>query len=230
MKKVILIIVLFLSCYSIYNFTKDDTLYYLNLGDGLAQGLNQNLVVTEGYSNKIKTYLEQENKLKGYNDSFTDKDYRITDLLRAIEYNDEVTINNDNISINELLKKADIITVSVGMNELYYKLLINNDNIYSYIDAMLEDMEILLNRIDRYNHNKVFVLGYYNITGENNDIFNYANYKLKSIVTEEGFEYIDMSQIFNNNQEYFDSSTNFYPNNIGYEKISQIIVEKIKNY
>ena len=52
----------------------------------------------------------------------------------------------------------------------------------------------------------------------------------KDIIEDEyKFTYINLSDIFNNNPKYFSKSNNFTPNIKGYEKISQIIVEKIKN-
>lgn len=231
MKKIISILILFLSCYFIYNITIDNELFYLSIGDGIAKGItDEGNVSVYNYTDSIKNYLTSKNKLKGFNNSFVDKDYRITDLLRIIKYKEEIVVNNDHISINELLKQADIVTISLGMNELYYKILVDNNNIYSYIDGMLNDMELLLKEVDRYNHKKVIVLGYYNITNNNKDIFNYVNYKLKNIVNKRGFEFIDIDKIINNDTDYFTNDTNFYLNNGGYEKISQIIVEKINKY
>lgn len=231
MKKIISILILFLSCYFIYNLTIDNELFYLSIGDGIAKGITDEGNVSEyNYTDSIKYYLTSKNKLKGFNNSFVNKDYRITDLLRIIKYKEEIVVNNDHISINELLKKADIVTISLGMNELYYKILVDNNNIYSYIDGMLSDMELLLKEVDRYNHKKVIVLGYYNTTNNNQDIFNYVNYKLKNIVNKRGFEFIDLDKIINNDTNYFTNNTNFYLNNGGYQKISQIIVEKINKY
>lgn len=231
MKKIISILILFLSCYFIYNITIDDELFYLSIGDGIAKGItDEGNVSVYNYTDSIKNCLTSKNKLKGFNNSFVDKDYRITDLLRIIKYKEEIVVNNDHISINELLKKADIVTISLGMNELYYKILVDNNNIYSYIDGMLSDMELLLKEVDRYNHKKVIVLGYYNTTNNNKDIFNYVNYKLKNIVDKRGFEFVDIDKIINNNTNYFTKNTNFYLNNEGYQKISQIIVEKINKY
>ena len=176
MKKIISILILFLSCYFIYNLTIDNELFYLSIGDGIAKGITDDGKVSEyNYTDNIKNYLISKNKLKGFNNSFVDKDYRITDLLRIIKYKEEIVVNNDHISINELLKQADIVTISLGMNELYYKILVDNNNIYNYIDGMLSDMELFLKEVDRYNHKKIILLGYYNITNNNNDIFNYAN-------------------------------------------------------
>ncbi len=231
MKKIISILILFLSCYFIYNLTIDNELFYLSIGDGIAKGITDDGKVSEyNYTDSIKNYLISKNKLKGFNNSFVDKDYRITDLLRIIKYKEEIVVNNDHISINELLKQADIVTISLGMNELYYKILVDNNNIYNYIDGMLSDMELFLKEVDRYNHKKIILLGYYNTTNNNNDIFNYANYKLKNIVDKRGFEFIDIDKIINNNTNYFTKNTNFYLNDVGYQKISQIIVEKINKY
>jgi len=229
MKKIIFILILFLSCYIIYNLTTDSKIYYLTLGDSISGGINVYGVKQYGYSDYVREYLIEKDKLKYYNNTFTDSDYRITDLLRMIEYNETKNINGKEISINQLLKKADIITLSVGMNELYYKLNINNENIYNYMNELLKDMKELLEHINRFNHKKVFVLGYYNI-GVAQEYINYINTKLRRIVINQGFEYVDLSNIFDNNPVYFDKSGNFIPNNEGYLKISKIIVEKLENY
>ena len=229
MKKIIFIIILFLSCYIIYNLTIETKLNYLTIGDSLSSGINIYGIKQYGYSDYVKDYLEDKAILKNYNDSFTDSDYRITDLLKVIEYNETKNINGKDVGINQLLKQADVITLSIGMNELYYKLKMNNGNTYSYMTELLKDMKELLKHINRFNHKKVFVLGYYNISGYQEEI-NYINTKLKSIVNNEGFEYIELSNIFDNNPIFFDKSDSFIPNNEGYLKISKIIVEKLKNY
>lgn len=229
MKKIIFIIILFLSCYIIYNLTTDSKFYYLSLGDFLSSGTNVYGIKQYSYSDYVRDYLDKEDKLKYYNNIFTDSDCRITDLLNAMEYNGLKVINGKEVSINQLLKKADIITLSVGMNELYYKLNLNNGNIYNYMNGLLDDMKQLLKYINKFNHKKVFVSGYYNI-GVSQEYINYINAKLEYIVSEEGFEYVDLSNIFDNNPIYFDKKGSFIPNNEGYLKISKIIVEKLKDY
>lgn len=229
MKKIIFILILFLSCYIIYNLTYEEKFNYLTIGDSLSKGVNIYNVRQYGYSDYVKDYLESEDKLKSFNDTFTDSDYRITDLLRIIEYNEVKNVNGSDVSINQLLKKADIITLSIGMNELYYKLRMNDNNVYNYMNELLKDMEELLEHINRFNHKKVFVLGYYNV-GASQEEVNYINTKLKYLVNNEGFEYVDLSNIFDNNPIYFDKNDSFIPNNDGYLKISKIIVEKLKKY
>ena len=126
MKKIILILILFLSIWFIYNNTVDEKINYLVLGNDLS-------IDEDNYSLYVKNYLDSKNILGDYNTSFVDLDLRITDLINKIKYNESVKINNKTVGINMLLKNADVITISIGMNELYYKLSINNENVYTYI-------------------------------------------------------------------------------------------------
>lgn len=225
MKKVFLVLILFLSCYFIYNKTTDNKVYYLTIGDSLSKGTNEYGVVSYGYNDYVKDYLNQNKNLEGFNKTFTDNDYRIIDILKTLEYNE----TKDGYSLNRLIKKADIITISLGMNEIYYKLEKNNENIYTYIDNMLNNYDKLLTYINKFHHDKVFILGFYNTLGEYDDIFSYANYKLKEICQKNSYIYVDLSTIFSNNPNYFPKKDSFIPNSKGYEKISQIIVENLKN-
>ena len=111
MKKIILILFLFLSCYLIYNLTEDKTLSYLVIGDTIADN----------------PYIEKNaNK---YNNDYINQDYRIIDLSNIIKYNEELEVENKQLSIHRLLKNADILIISIGMNDLYYKLNSNNQNL-----------------------------------------------------------------------------------------------------
>ena len=87
MKKVLLILILFLSCYFIYNQTSDNKLYYLTIGDSLSRGTNEYGIVTYGYNDYVKDYLEENNKLEGFNKTFTDNDYRIIDIIKILRHN-----------------------------------------------------------------------------------------------------------------------------------------------
>ena len=225
MKKVILILILFLSCYFIYNQTSNDKLYYLTIGDSLSKGTNEYGIVSYGYNEYVREYLEENKKLEGFNKTFTDNDYRIIDIIKILEYNEK----KDNYSLNRLIKKADIITISLGMNELYYKLEKNNQNIYTYIDNMIKNYYKLSNYINKFHHNKVYVLGFYNTTGKSDDIFTYSNHKLKEMCSKYNYIYVDLSKILTNNPNYFEKRDGFIPNNNGYHKISQIIVENLEN-
>ena len=208
MKKIILILFLFLSCYIIYNLTEDKKLSYLVIGDIIADN----------------PYIK--NNEKEYNNDYINQEYRIIDLINIIKYNQEI----NKTSIHRLLKKSDILIISIGMNDIYYKLNIGTKNIYTYLNDMTNNMKILLSEIDKYNYEKVLVLGYYNIRNKDNDLFTYLNYKMKEVTESYNYEYIELNNILQNNPSLYKKNTNFYPNNEGYSKINKIIVENLKKY
>lgn len=226
MKKVFLILTLFLSCYFIYTKTEGDKKNYLVIGDSLSKGINEYGVASYGYSDFIKDYLENKKILKNYNKTYTDVNYKVSDIVKILEYNE----SKNNISLNRLIKEANIITISLGIDEIYYKINKNNQNIYTYIDNMIRDYNKILNYISKFHHDKVYILGFYNTTKNNIDIFNYANYKLEVLTKKYNYTYIDLAKILDNNPTYISQiSNNYMPNIRGYEKISQIIVENLKN-
>ncbi len=222
MKKIIFTIILFLSCYLIYTLTNNNNLNYVTLGDSLSKGVTPYFANGYGYSNYIVDYLKKNKKLNSYNDDFTSIDYRITDLINLININYET----NNQTINQAIHSADIITISVGMQELYYKINTNDTNIYTYIDKMLEDTEELFTLIRKNNSKKIYMLGYYNTKNTNQDLFNYANIKLKEICQKNKITYIDTQSIFYKNTTYFENPNSFNPNLQGYYKIYEKIIEK----
>ena len=230
MKKIIFLFVMILIVFLTYQFTSNDKVYYVSLGDGLSRGTTPYNGDGYGYSDYIRDYLKNNDNLSRYNNRFTNKNYRITDIIDLIENNEEVIIDNKKITINHALSKADIITLSIGMNEIYYKIDNQNENLYTYIDEMMDDMSDLLNLIKKYNSSKVLVLGYYNYNNSNQKIIDYANLKLKELLNTTNFEYVDLSKKLQNNPSFFEKNTSFHPNTKGYEEISKIIIEKIKNY
>ena len=215
MKKIISILFLFLLCficYYVYNLTEDKKLYVLSIGDNIANN----------------EYIKNNKQVSTYNNDFINRDSRIIDLLNIIKYNEELDKNNKSVSIHQLLKKSDILIISIGMNDLYYKLNDNTKEIYTYLNNMIDNYEEILKEINRYDYEKVFVLGYYNISNKNNDIFTYINYKLKKITNNYDYTYLELNKILYNNQKYLLKKDNFYLNNNGYQQIYNLIVEKLK--
>ena len=64
--------------------------------------------------------------------------------------------------LQNLLIKANIITISIGMNDLIYKSE-HEYNIYEYTDDLINDIEKLLILIRKYNKDEIYFLSFYNI-------------------------------------------------------------------
>lgn len=215
MKKIILILFLFslcISCYYIYKLTDDTRLTIAAIGDSI------------GNINKIRN----EKNIKNFNNQFINKQYMVKDILNVVKYNEEKIIDNKNLSIHKILKESDILIISVGMNDIYYKLNDSTKEIYTYLNEIINNYEELLKEVSKYNYRQVYILGYYNITNKNNDIFTYINYKLKKTVDKYKYTYIELSDVLYNNKNYYKTSNKYDLNNEGYAQILKIIVEKIK--
>ena len=128
---------------------------------------------------------------------------------------------------------ADIITISIGLNEVLYKLQnekLNSYEMYSYIDTIINDIDELIDIIKRYCKEDIFILGYYNPFDsiEIDNYIKYANNKLIDISKQEDIIFVDLYNIFKNKKNIFTNPQNYYPNIDGYKLISQEIINQIK--
>ncbi len=235
--KKLVILFIFILVIVIYITNKDDKIYYISIGDELSSGINTNNNIGYGYSDYVKDYLSDIDKLEFYTKKFSTIDKRTTDLINDINNNIEIIESNKKIKIKYSLMHADIITISIGLNELLYKL--NNESImdyeiYEYIDEISDDIEKLINIIKKYCKEDIMLLGYYNpfVNSKEKDKINnyiiYANNELMEICEKEKIYYIDLYNLFKNNNKVFTNINSYYPNNDGYKLISKKITEIIK--
>ena len=193
MKKIIITIAVTLTILYIYQIFKDDKIYYVNIGD--------NLLTDKSYADFI--VKEFDGELEEYNSSFTNQKYQTTDLINAFEDNLKI----DNKTIKNLVIKADIVTISVGNNDIDRKNLTKE-----YIDEVISDIDILLKLVKKWCKEKVVLIGL------NNE---YANLKLKNKAKEYNFIYID---IYSYSSLYKDEDK---INILGQKYISEEIIDKL---
>ena len=214
MKKIIFLILVFIIVFLIYTFNINRKIYYLSVGDYLSYGIDNFGNTTNGYSNNIKNNYKE--KLSNYvNYSFVE-DYKVMDLINDITYNRDVNYNGKNYKLQNLLIKSNLITISIGMNDLIYK----RNLTYEYIDNLLDDIDELLMYIRKYNKDKIFFLGFYNIIN-NKGIIEYTNRRLENICNRNGVNFIDITNL----EKYIDG---LYPKREGYLYISNKIINFTK--
>lgn len=219
----ILVIVL---VFMIYNTTKDEKIYYVVLGDYMSLSDNVN------YTNLLRNDFKNQNKLEEYNNFFVKKDYRINDLIYIIQENERIKGKN----IKNLLIKADLVTLSIGNNDLIYKFGFNPSSkidLIKYVDEMMVDMDKLLSEIRINCKEKIILLSFYcpQVYKNNllyNEIIEYANKKLRKLSTNYNINFIDIHSIIKQNNNYQDE--NLYSNkdiNISiYNKVNKIAKNK----
>lgn len=223
--------VISLIIFLIYLSTLDKKIYYLSLGDSLAIGLT-NEGEKYGYSKYLADYLEKEGLLETYLNDYSKEGYRTTDLIKDIEDNKKIKIDNHTKTLKNALVKADIVTLAIGSNDLISKINYIDDynKLYDYADEMFRDLEKLLKLIRQYCKEDIFLIGYYNPYDTNDpkldEIFEYLNSKGKELCKEYKITYIDVYKTFKENDQYLDSY-NIHPSKEGYKAIFDILLKEI---
>ena len=176
MKKIFILLIICLIVFFIYYVTKDNKVYYVSIGDYVS--INNNI----DYGKK----LEREVR-------YNKKNYRTVDLIDDIESNKEIIYKNKKYKFANMLIKADIIVLSIGMNDLLFYDLVN-DNMYVYIDDILMDLDKVLSLVKYYSKEKVYI---YNYFGFDDKFLDYANKRLDDLAKEYNVGVIDISRIKN---------------------------------
>lgn len=232
MKKILVIALILLSVFFIYLNTIDKKVYYLALGDSIAAGVNSSGTSEYGYTDHIKTYLENRNLLETYIDEFAASGYRSIDLKRDIEDNKKITINDKEITLKNALIKADLVTLSIGSNDFFYYINANPNDVYDHINTVISDLEDLFKLLREYCKEDIIIIGYYTPFKEHenldkiDDIIKFANKKLEELCTEYKMHYVDVFDLFKEN-DYLPNSNDIHPSLEGYEAISKEIIKVI---
>lgn len=189
LKKILFIVLIILAVLLINFLFIDDKIYYLNL----------NTIDSNDYSIYYKEYLEKNHNLEYYNNYYNVKDYRITDLIRMIKDNKEITIDGKKQKIENAIIKADIITIWVGMNEIKYKIDTTDiEELYKYSDTILTDLEELFLLLRKISKEKIIFLNFYN-PGDDiyDEVIDYLNKKMNAIAIEYKIDILDVNHIIN---------------------------------
>lgn len=189
-KGLIVVIISILLVFLIYLSTMDNKVYYLVLGDYLVTEEKEN------YSNLIQKGLQQQKKLEIAVTGFQKDDNRITDIINQIQENQGIKINRKEKTIKNALIKADMLLLSIGSNDLFYKL--DNhpaltEELYDRVDVLVEDTEKLFELLREYCKEDIFFTGYYNpYDSDYDELIEYANTKLKKIAHKYEIDFIDI--------------------------------------
>lgn len=217
MKKLLILGIIVLSIFLIYKTMIDKKIYYVSLGDEISLGMTSTGYYKKSYPLHIKEYLEEKNKLETFIDEYENQGYRITDLINDINNNKEVEETHK--TIKNILIKADLITISIGTNDIKSKLNTKDyKNLYNNVEEIINDLENLLKLVREYCKENIILIGI-NIKTEDkkiSELIKYTNEKFKEVADKYKIKYIDISKIESN-----------YPTEEEYVEISNKIIEHI---
>lgn len=225
-RKYKLILIIFCSIiitYFIYIFYKEDKIYLVSLGDGISSGETSYNIDGISYNDYLREYYEEKNILKNYNFNFSKKNYTLTELINDIENN--VLDDKTNLYIKQELHKANIITISIGMDELS-KLEMTNDLDIEYLKKFINNYDKLINMLKEITNAKLLIIGYYENMFLNKSNVIMLNSEISNISLKYNETFINISDLMMN-KDYFLNNKSYYFSYKGHEIIKEIIINSI---
>ena len=218
--KLIILMLLSLSVYFIYQKTNKSIIKITNIGDSLSLGIDSYGIKKYSYIDYYKEYLSNKNYKVQLINKYSKKDLSIKEIKEQIKTNQE---------IKKDLSESHIIFITVGYNDLLYKLSleenINQNKLTRIIDEIEKDYNEMIKEIRTYYKNDIYIIGYYKSNKEDY----YINKGIRSLnnIIKNNVEvkYIDTYYLLND-QKYFSNPNSYYPNYKAYKEISKKIIAK----
>jgi len=222
-KLILIILVSAIFTYLIYFFNKEEKLRIVALGDGIASGETSYKIDGISYNDYIKEYFESKKLLKNFDNKYAYKNYKITELIDDLKSND--LKDNEELYIKQILHKANLITISIGEDELV-KLAMTNDLDTKYLKKFIKEYDDLMYMLKSVTEAKVILIGFYeNKYLDKSDVI-ILNSELSNIAIKYKAIFINISDLMLNKEYYLDSKS-YYFNYKGHKAIAEMIIHSI---
>ena len=219
--KLLILIIMSLSVYFIYQNTKESNIQILSLGDNLSKGINSYTIVDYSHLNYYEDYLKSKNKKVKVISDYSREDLTIHELLELIKTNN--TLKRDLMESHKLF-------ITIGYNDLLYKMSLEEDisipKLNNIVDEINTEYKELLEEIKKYYKNEIIIVGYPK-SNKDDYYINLGIRKLNRILNNNTF--INTYNLLNNRNKYFFIFFSYYPNRLGYERIYEEIKKLDKN-
>lgn len=227
-KLIIFLLVIFV-IFLIYKENHNHYFNYTSLGDGYALGINSYSEIDYGYSDYIKDELLTDKRLKLYTKDFSKKDQSIEHLYESIKTNEKITIDSMEINLKQTLRESNLITMTIGLNDLIYHIAITPEMSEYQLNKIIEEIDNnineLINEIKKYYPKTIYIIGYPDIPIENIYIKEGINKLNELYQNTKGIVYISTTDVIYNSD--FLNPNNIYPSKEGYKKIADKVLQKL---
>lgn len=227
-KLIIFLLVIFV-IFLIYKENHNHYFNYTSLGDGYALGINSYSEIDYGYSDYIKDELLTDKRLKLYTKDFSKKDQSIEHLYESITTNEKITIDSMEINLKQTLRESNLITMTIGLNDLIYHVAITPEMSEYQLNKIIEEIDNNLNKlikeIKKYYPKTIYIIGYPNIPIENIYIKEGIDKLNELYQNTKGITYIATTDVIYNSD--FLNPNNIYPSKEGYKKIADKVLQKL---
>lgn len=219
--KIIILLILSLSVYFIYQINNQKSIKVISLGDNLSLGINSYGIKNYSYIDYYKDFIKEKYSKVEINKKYSNSDLTIFELLEKIKTSPEIKRD---------IRESNILILNVGYNDIIYKLSLEKNLTQNLFQKRMNEItnsyQQLIKEIKKYYVHKIIVIGYYqrNI----NDYYqNLGIRKLNSILKDNSeIIYINTIFLLNNSNNYFQNPNSYYPNQLAYQKIAEEIYKK----
>ena len=141
------------------------------------------------------------------------------ELLEDIDNNIEIY---ENVTIQNIINSASIITIMLNPNEIY------NTKTYNELEIIINNINQILSKIRKISNAKIYFLGFYNIydNKEKDNKIIYTNSKIENLCKKYKIDYIDLYNVLKNRKYLFYINDNNLPNKDANIMISNEILKK----
>ena len=228
---------------------KGEPAHYLALGDSLAAGINETNELGKGYADFLAQQLEEADLLASYNKGFAFPGYTTEDILNELksDVKKPSTETGKEVSLLDEVKKADVITISGGANDML-KFLKRDEasgmqfdmqQITPAIEQVTANYDAILKRIAQLNPTAdVFIMGYYNpfpyveeYTEHFNLIVLMMDRAMMQVAEDNAAYFVEVADVVASNTElYLPNPQNIHLSEAGYEVVAQAFAEPVLEY
>lgn len=220
-------------------------LNYVALGDSLAAGMNEKGEIGLGYADLLaKNYQDKKSQII-FNKGFAYPGYTTADVLKDIEENvtkpiyDLNGVSKKSLSIQEAIDQADLITLSVGANDILKNVKRSESGEFSFdtagiiksIQDVAANYKKIFDSIYKINPEvDMIVMGLYNpfpyiedpaIQKQLNMLVTTLNNSMKSIVENNGGLFSEVAaQIATDANTYLPNPKNIHLSGAGYQVVA----------
>ena len=222
--------------------TTTSTYDIVALGDSLAAGMNENGDIGKGYADFLADLLNERESLNSFNKGFSNPGYRTTNILN--DFKEDVVkpkLNQnleygENIALSQAIEEAEIVTLSIGANDILAHLKRNDDGTFTFdiatvlasINSVSDNIKTILTNIKQLNEDVIIVvMGYYNpfptetsMAFELNYLVSELDKKIGAVVNEKDGLFVEVrSEIADNAAKYLPNPKNIHLSEEGYKAV-----------
>ena len=159
----------------------EDKISLTSLGDGVALGLTNSQVMGKSFNDYLKDDLENRHKLKEYNNEFAIEQLDLEKLNDYFE--DNALGTKTKIPLKQIIAKADILTIAIGMDEIMDYQIKNKLN-DKRIDDYLNNYQTLIKNIRTFYDKNIVIISLYPAFNIDKNVIYKINKELEILAVE----------------------------------------------